>query len=197
MEGSLAAECARHDIRTKITWIPGWAFLERSRTPRIEALIGAVPYLALLLPGILQAVLLLVRLRPTMVLTNTMVIPAHAIAAKLLGIPHYWLVREFGRDDHRLWFLLGYRRTIRLIGQLSESVICNSQAVEKALLAVDPKMTTHVVYPVVDTHSARHRGASRASPCELCWSAIYLKPRDSTLRSRLSLLPGRPASTSS
>ena len=150
-KGSLTAECARHGVRTKITWIPGWAFLERSRAPRIEALIGAVPYLAILLPGILHAVLLLVRLRPTMVLTNTMVIPAHAIAAKLLGIPHYWLAREFGRDDHRLWFLLGYRRTIRLIGQLSESVICNSHAVEKALLAVDPKMRTYVVYPVVDT----------------------------------------------
>ena len=86
-----------------------------------------------------------------MVLSNTMVIPAHAIAAKLLGIPHYWMVLEFGRDDHRLRFLLGYRRTIRLIGQLSESVICISQAVEKALLALDPKMTTYVIYPVVDT----------------------------------------------
>ncbi len=149
-KGSLAAECARHGIRTKITLIPGWAFLERSRTPRIEALIGAIPYLAILLLGVLHAVLLLVRLRPTMVITNTMVVPAHAIAAKLRGIPHYWMVREFGRDDHRLWFLLGHRRTIRLIGQLSESVICNSHAVEEALLAVDPKMTTTVVYPVVD-----------------------------------------------
>ncbi len=86
-----------------------------------------------------------------MVVTNTMVIPAHAIAAKLLGIPHYWLVREFGRADHRLQFLFGHRRTIRLIGQLSAAVICNSHAVEKALLAVDPEMTTSVVYPVVDT----------------------------------------------
>ena len=42
-KGSLAAEFARQGIRTKITFIPGWAFLERSRTPRIEALIGALP----------------------------------------------------------------------------------------------------------------------------------------------------------
>jgi len=86
-----------------------------------------------------------------MVLTNTMIIPSHAIAAKLLGIPHFWMVREFGKDDHRLQFLLGHRRTIRLIGQLSATVICNSHAVEKALLAVAPSMTTHVVYPIVDT----------------------------------------------
>ena len=150
-KGNLAAECARHGVRTKIAWVPFWAFLERWRRPGVEALIGWLPRAVLLLPGLLQAMLLLVRLRPTMVLTNTMTIPSHAVAAKLLGIPHYWVVREFGRDDHRLRFLLGYRRTIRLVGQLSESVICNSQAVEKSLLAVDPKMKTYVIYPVVDT----------------------------------------------
>lgn len=150
-KGSLAAECARHGIRTKVAFTPWWAFSERSRTPRIEALIGALPRGALLLLGVLQAVLLLVRLRPTMVISNTMLIPSHAIAAKLLGIPHYWMVHEFGTDDHQLRFLLGYRRSIRLISQLSESVICLTQAVEKAMLALDPKMRTFQVYPVVDT----------------------------------------------
>ncbi len=143
--GPLAADAATYGVRTKTAWIPWWAF-EEKRGPRIEALVRAL----LLVPGILRAVLLLVRLRPTMVFTNTMVIPSHAVAAKLLGIPHYWMVREFGRDDHRLRFLFGYRRTIRLIGRLSESVICISRAVEKALLALDPKMGTHVVYPVID-----------------------------------------------
>jgi len=146
----LAKECARHGMRTKVAFTPWWGFAERSRAPRVEALVGALPRGALILPGILQAIWLLARLRPTMVLSNTMLIPSHAIAAKLLGIPHYWLVHEFGRDDHQLGFLLGYGRTVRLIGRLSESVICNSQAVEKALLAVDPKMRTRVVYPVID-----------------------------------------------
>ena len=150
-KGSLATECARYGARTEIAWVPAWAFLERWRTPRIEAFIGALPRAVLLLPGILQAVLLLVRLRPTMVISNTMLIPSHAIAAKLLGIPHYWMVHEFGRDDHQLRFLLGYRMSIRLISRLSESVICLTQAVEKAMLAVDPKMRTFQVYPVVDT----------------------------------------------
>ena len=161
-KGSLAKECARHGMRTKIAFTPWWGFAERSRAPRLEALVGALPRGALILPGIVQAIWLLARLRPTMVLSNTMLIPSHAIAAKLLGIPHYWLVHEFGRDDHQLGFLLGYRRTVRLIGRLSESVICNSQAVEKALLAVDPKMRTRVVYPVIDappgTPPERHPG---------------------------------------
>jgi glycosyltransferase involved in cell wall biosynthesis len=150
-KGNLAAECARHNVRTKIAFVPWWAYLERTRRPGIEALVGALPRAMILLPGLLHAVLLLVRLRPTMVLTNTMTIPSHAFAAKVLGIPHYWVVREFGRDDHRLLFLVGYRRTIRLIRQLSESVICNSQAVEKSLLALEPEMKTYVSYPIVDT----------------------------------------------
>jgi glycosyltransferase involved in cell wall biosynthesis len=156
-KGPLAADAAWNGVRTKIAWIPRWVFPER-RAPLIERLARAL----LLLPGILQAVLLLVRLRPAMVLTNTMVIPSHAVAAKLLGIPHYWMVHEFGRDDHRGRFLLGHRRTIRLIGQLSESVICCSQAVEEALLARDPKMRTCVVYQAIDgplgTPLERHPG---------------------------------------
>jgi len=161
-KGSLAAECERYGVRTTIAPTPVWAFLERWRMPRIEAFIAAVPRGVLLLLGIVQALLMLARVRPTMVLSNTMIIPSYAIAAELLDIPHYWMVHEFGRADHRLRFLLGYRRTIRLIGRLSEAVICNSQAVEKALLAIDPTMRTHVVYPVIDappgTPPERHPG---------------------------------------
>lgn len=161
-KGSLAAECAGYGIRTEITWVPSWAYLEQWReriSSRLtKALVGAIlvplangVVAALLVPGILRALLLLIRLRPSMVLSNTMVIPSHAVAAKLLGIPHYWMVHEFGKDDHWFRFLFGDRQTIRLIGRLSESVICNSQAVQRALLAQAPNMKTHVIYPVVDT----------------------------------------------
>ncbi len=150
-KGNLAQECARYGVRTRTAWIPWWGFGARWRTPRIEMLIAALPRGVLLLLGVLHALWLLARLRPTMVLTNTMTIPSHAVAAKLLGIPHYWYVLEFGRDDHQLRFLLGYRRSVRLISRLSESVICISQAIEKAMLAIDPLMRTCQVYPVVDT----------------------------------------------
>lgn len=151
--GPLAADAARLGVETKSALLPWWADW---------TVIGLLKRAVLVPIGILQAVLLLLRLRPTVVLTNTMVIPSHAIAAKLLGIPHYWMVHEFGREDHRLKFLLGYHRTIRLIGQLSESVICCSRAVEKALVAVDPVMKTHVVYPAIEappgTPPERHHG---------------------------------------
>ncbi len=152
-DGDAAATCVQDGFTTQIAWTPWWAFGKWSRHSGFDlhALFGAIPYGIILIPGILQAVVSLRRFRPTMVLTNTMTIPSHAIAAKILGIPHYWIVREFGRDDHRLWFLLGYRRTIRLINRLSSAVICNSRAVEKAILEQDPSTRTHVLYPVVDT----------------------------------------------
>jgi glycosyltransferase involved in cell wall biosynthesis len=151
-KGDVAQRCVEDGIQAKIAWTPWWGFGKWWRFPvDPHMLIGWLPYTAILLPGIVQALMFFRRQRPTMVLTNTMTIPSHAIAAKILGIPHHWIVREFGRDDHQLWFLFGYGRTVRMVGRLSESVICNSHAVEQAMVALDPKMNTHVLYPVVDT----------------------------------------------
>jgi len=153
-KGDVAERCADDGIDAKIAWTPWWGFgkwSRRSRLVDLHALIGWLPYTAILLPGIVQALIFFLRKRPAMVLTNTMTIPSHAIAAKILRVPHYWIVREFGRDDHQLWFLFGYRRTIRMVGWLSDLAICNSHAVEQAMLALDPTMKTKVLYPVVDT----------------------------------------------
>jgi glycosyltransferase involved in cell wall biosynthesis len=95
---------------------------------------------------------LIKRWRPDVVLTNTMTIPAFAVAAKTLKVPHVWMIHEFGKRDHDLSFVLGYRRTIRLIGRLSAQVICCSNAVrdELALSGISrTKMIT--VYCATDT----------------------------------------------
>jgi glycosyltransferase involved in cell wall biosynthesis len=150
--GEVAHQCAADGISTKVAWTPWWAFGRWSRSARLDphALVGWLPYTVMLLPGIVAALVFFARHRPAMVITNTMTIPCHAIAARLLGIPHHWMVLEFGREDHGLWFLFGHHRTIRWIARLSDTVICNSLAVEQAMLAVDPTMNTRVLYPVVD-----------------------------------------------
>ena len=152
-KGDVAKRCTEDGIEAKIAWTPWWGFGKWGNFRFIEphALVGWLPYTAILLPGIVQALVFFLRRRPALVLTNTMTIPSHAIAARILRIPHYWMVREFGRDDHQIWFLFGYRRTVRMVGRLSESVICNSHAVEQAMLTLDPTMKTQVLYPVVDT----------------------------------------------
>ncbi len=151
--GDVARRCAEDGIEAKIAWTPWWSFGKWSRSRLVDphVLVGWLPYTAILLPGILGALVFFLRRRPTMVLTNTMTIPSHAIAAKILRIPHYWIVREFGKDDHQMWFLFGYRRTVRMVGRLSTVAICNSHAVEQAMLRLDPTMKTRVLYPAVDT----------------------------------------------
>jgi glycosyltransferase involved in cell wall biosynthesis len=86
------------------------------------------------------------RHRPSIVVTNTMVVPSFAIAARLFRLPHMWMVQEFGDRDHGMRFLLGYGRTIRSIGALSDTVICCSCAVRDRLLEAGLGAPTRVVY---------------------------------------------------
>lgn len=76
------------------------------------------------------------------------------------------MVDEFGRDDHGLWFLYGYARTVRMIGRLSHTAICISQAVEEAVLGIDPTMNTVVFYPAVDTPLGTPPERHPMSACE-------------------------------
>lgn len=102
--------------------------------------------------------------RPDLVVTNTLVAPWGAFAAKTLGIPHVWFVREFGDLDHGLEFLQGRERTLEDIGLLSESVFVNSLALSAHVGAsVDPAKVS-VVYPRVDIESL---GARSLEPIDL------------------------------
>jgi glycosyltransferase involved in cell wall biosynthesis len=71
------------------------------------------------------------RVRPSVVVTNTAVIPVPSIAAFLCRIPHVWWVQEFVSADHGLDYVLGERISQKLIGYLSDRVITNSNAVSK------------------------------------------------------------------
>lgn len=71
------------------------------------------------------------RFRPDVVLTNTISSPWAAVAAAQAGIPHYWMVREYGDLDHGLIFTLGPEKTRKLISDLSDRVIANSRAVAR------------------------------------------------------------------
>jgi glycosyltransferase involved in cell wall biosynthesis len=143
--GTMSADAARNGVATRVGSIPWWAYLD-DQVPILRAVSRPLK----LAYSVAQAVWYLRRLRPTLVLTNTMVIPSYAVAARLLRIPHFWMVREFGRDDHGFRFVLGYEATVRLISHLSVLVICNSRAVDTALRAVAPDMKTSVIYPVID-----------------------------------------------
>jgi glycosyltransferase involved in cell wall biosynthesis len=66
--------------------------------------------------------------RPALVVTNTLVAPWAAFAAASAGIPHVWLVREYGDLDHGLSFQTSAAETYADIGRLSAAVVANSRA---------------------------------------------------------------------
>ena len=75
------------------------------------------------LPAVTDAIR---RSEPDVVVTNSSVTPWPAIAARRLGVPHAWWVREFVREGLGWRFDLGERASYRAIAGLSAAVVANS-----------------------------------------------------------------------
>jgi len=79
------------------------------------------------------------------VYTNSSVIPNGVIAAKLLGIPHLWHLREFGDLDYRIYPDWG-TAIHRQIMNLSDAFIAVSEAIRNHLLHNFARERVHVIY---------------------------------------------------
>lgn len=98
----------------------GWVCGPTSVAPRLRRAAGHAA-------GVLRLARLLRRLGADVIVTNTVVIPGAAVAARLLRIPHIWCIHEFGRADHGFWFDLGLTRSLRIVARLSQVVVVNSR----------------------------------------------------------------------
>lgn len=99
--------------------------------------------------------------RPDIVITNTSTSPSGAVVAKLLRIPHIWYVQEFGAEDHRFRYLLGEKRTIRIIDKLSSVIAFPSYAVlNKYARYVDKKKLSVLYQSIVEQYSAEKMEAT-------------------------------------
>ncbi|MCW4385047.1 glycosyltransferase family 4 protein [Salinibacterium sp. SYSU T00001] len=79
-----------------------------------------------------------------LVVTNTIVAPWAALAAKLVGVPHVWFAREFG-DGHE--FQIPRDDVFSDIGLLSDLVVTNSRTLREFLSEwIDPAKIA-VLYP--------------------------------------------------
>jgi glycosyltransferase involved in cell wall biosynthesis len=90
------------------------------------------------------------------VYTNTITMPMGAFAAKLLGKPHVWHIREFGYEDKGMIFDLGDNLSHWLINKLSAVCIVNSKAILKKYKKFIDTKKLHLVYQAVNveqTHS--------------------------------------------
>lgn len=102
-----------------------------------------------------KALIRLIReFQPDVVVTNTIVAPWAAVAAKTVGVPHVWFPREFG-DDHE--FSVGVDSTFEDIGLLSDLVVTNSRTLADYLSrwVSDDKIT--VLYPFPDLSNLGER----------------------------------------
>lgn len=98
---------------------------------------------------------LIARFKPDLVMTNTIVAPWAAIAARRAGISHVWFIREFGEADHGFAFRLGRDQTFTAIGQLSDLVVANSATLETFAAKFIPKQKLSVLYPLLDLNAVQ------------------------------------------
>lgn len=68
-----------------------------------------------------------------LVITNTIVVGDGAIAAKMIGVPHIWYVRELLSSDTRLRSALNLRHLYSIILSLSDYIIAVSKAVKEEI----------------------------------------------------------------
>jgi len=112
--------------------------------------------------AVLEMRALMLAERPALVVTNTLVAPWAAFAAASAGVPHAWLVREFGDLDHGLHFQTSAAETYADIGLLSTAVVANSRALAEHLAPhIDPGKLSWS-YPRLDLDEIRR--AARSAP---------------------------------
>jgi hypothetical protein len=110
-----------------------WWAGDRDRPLRVRAYAAARNFVAAI------AIARLVRrLRPNLVITNSIVIPAGAFGAAIARTPHLWFLHEFGVRDHGMTFDFGHRRSLHLISWLSKLVVVHSEALREDVERVIP-----------------------------------------------------------
>ena len=61
--------------------------------------------------------------------SNTSVIDIGALVSKFSGIPHIWHIREFGKEDHNIYFNFNSNKCFNFMNKQSSKVIAISEAI--------------------------------------------------------------------
>ncbi len=140
--GPLAEELTKRGINFHILSYKWWMGKDSPMWKRIGRVI-------LNLVTVIPLALRIKRWDCDVVCTNTVTVVVGAFAARFLGLPHLWYIREFGYEDHGLVFDLGSEISLWLIDRLSTICVVNSNAVaEKYQEYIDPSKL-RVVYQSV------------------------------------------------
>ena len=103
------------------------------------------------------------KVKPDVVMTNTIVSPWAAIAAYFERVPHVWFVREYGDADHRHIFEIGREKMFEDIGTMSDLVVTNSQTLGRYVAEYIQNTSITTVYTPFDLNALEEK-ASQSAP---------------------------------
>lgn len=155
-DGPLRARLDGLGVAVRTLPLPPWTSQSPSRR-------GIARDAARVLRATSRLLRLIARIHPSVVVTNTITIPAGAFAARLAGTPHVWYVHEYAVPEHGLHCLIGRRRTMRWAGRLSRRVVVPSSALKEELAELIPSEKLRVVRPAAEIRRGARplaRGAS-------------------------------------
>jgi len=81
--------------------------------------------------AIIRFFTVIMKVKPDMVLTNTIAMPFAAIASKISGKKHVWFIHELGEEDHGLLFDYGIGASMKLASFTSQRILVNSILVKE------------------------------------------------------------------
>jgi glycosyltransferase involved in cell wall biosynthesis len=87
------------------------------------------------------------KLDPDLIVTQTGVVPQGAIAARILNKPHVWYLREYIDLDHGLRIPFGKDVFSKIVLELSEKVITNSEELAKYFYS-ENDLKVEVIHPL-------------------------------------------------
>jgi glycosyltransferase involved in cell wall biosynthesis len=155
--GPLREPLAAVGARLRVVRNFGWA------TARAPRLVG-VAFAAFNVAAALRLAAVLMRGRPAVVATNSVINPAGAYAARLAGVPHIWLVNEYGDLDHGYTFVLGIARSLREVDRLSARVLTCSRALARRVSEYVAPEKVEVAYYAVTRGLERELSPPPARP---------------------------------
>jgi glycosyltransferase involved in cell wall biosynthesis len=107
---------------------------------------------------------IIVKTKPDLVITNTIVAPWAAFAAYNQKIPHAWFVREFGDAESDFEFRIGQSETFKAIGELSELVVANSEALAQFARKFIDKNKVRILYPNIESQKISKLSKTKITP---------------------------------
>lgn len=114
-----------------------------------------------------------------LVMTNTIVVPDGAMAAKMTGVPHIWRIAEMLSSDPSLKPFLSLRSLYSSVIRLSDYVVVCANAVMaefKNTLGYKPD-NMRVVYSAMETNEGVQENKLKVEDENIVFSAGYISPR--------------------